>query len=113
MSKDHVGVVLLVAEGSSLIAVAGMAPRLVLWGKVGSSMSGRVAAVIAADNLGAVAPNGLSRMKTFWRSLQGSRGGKLVTRSLWRLALDVCEYLILARNRDPVFESDVVCGCSR
>ena len=61
-----VGMGLLVVEGSSSTAAAGMAPELVLWGKVGSSMSGRVAAVVAVDNLNAAAPNELSRKKTFW-----------------------------------------------
>jgi hypothetical protein len=106
--------VLLVVEGSSSSAVAGMAPELMLMGMVGLSMSGRAAAVVvvAVDKLDAVAPNRLSRTKTFWGSLQGRRGGRPVARSLWRFALEVCESLILAKNPDPVFESDVVCGCS-
>lgn len=66
MGVAPVGIMLLVVVGSSPAAVACMAPGLAIRGMVGSSMSERVAAVVVTDTLDAVAPNGLSRAKTFW-----------------------------------------------
>ena len=65
MLVELVGMARLIGEGSSLLAVAGMAQHQVLWGKVGWNASACVAVVVEAGSLDAVALNGLSH-RTTW-----------------------------------------------
>jgi len=104
MSVGLADMVLLVEEGNSSTAVAGMAPELELWGKVGSSMSGRaVAAVFAVDNLDKTAPNELSRTMTFSRNPLDRKGGRLIARSVWRFVTRCMRGLNLGQEPGSCF----------
>ena len=103
MLVDLVDMVLLVEEGSSSTAVAGMAPELVLWGKVGWNVSGCAAAEVAIDYLGAAAPNELSHKMTSWRSPQGRRGGRPVASSVWRFDMGCMPVLNLGQGPGSCF----------